>query len=160
MIILLSQPLPFKSLLDNYITSTPKDPPSAIAFSHQKTYYATRAQHTVQHDCEHALLPPTPYSPHELLTMAIIRNAAAPLRTVRCLRQPRLTSLPSRSFSITARQQGGHGNESPWDPPSGWLWGIRPGEKVESEGWEWPMYIFCGSIVVAGVALAFKPDTR
>ncbi|KAK3191430.1 hypothetical protein K4F52_002641 [Lecanicillium sp. MT-2017a] len=86
--------------------------------------------------------------------MAIIRHTIAPLRAVRCARQPAM-----RSFSVTARRQGGGGGESQFDPPSGWLWGIKPGEKAEPEGWEWPMYIFCGSLVVAGVALAFKPDT-
>lgn len=87
--------------------------------------------------------------------MAVIRHTIAPLRAVRCIRQPAM-----RSFSVTARRQGGGGGESQFDPPGGWLWGIKPGEKPEPEGWEWPMYIFCGSLVVAGVALAFKPDTR
>ncbi|OAA63858.1 NADH:ubiquinone oxidoreductase 11.6kD subunit [Cordyceps fumosorosea ARSEF 2679] len=89
--------------------------------------------------------------------MAILRHSIAPLRAVRCARQP---VAAVRSFSVTAnRRGGGHGNESQFEPPSGWLWGIKPGEKPEPEGWEWPMYIFCGSLVVAGVALAFKPDT-
>ncbi|KAM5348735.1 hypothetical protein ACJ41O_008558 [Fusarium nematophilum] len=86
--------------------------------------------------------------------MAIIRAAVAPLRAVRCARQP----LSSRGFSVTARRRGGHG-ESQFDPPTGWLWGIKPGEKAEPEGWEWPMYLFLGSLVATGVALAFKPDT-
>merc|ERR1712000_294356 len=47
----------------------------------------------------------------------------------------------------------------PHDPPTGWLWGVKPGEKPEPEGWEWPMYIFCGSIVVTAIAMAYKPDT-
>ncbi|KAM3503458.1 hypothetical protein MY11210_008713 [Beauveria gryllotalpidicola] len=89
--------------------------------------------------------------------MAILRHSIAPLRAVRCARQP---AAMVRSFSVTAnRRGGGHGSESQFDPPSGWLWGIKPGEKAEPEGWEWPMYFFCGSFVVAGVALAFKPDT-
>lgn len=86
--------------------------------------------------------------------MAILRQTVAPLRAVRCARLP-----TARAFSVTARRAGGHGNESPWDPPSGWLWGVKPGEKAEAEGWEWPMYIFCGSLIATGVALAFKPDT-
>ncbi|TQS31644.1 hypothetical protein Golomagni_08068 [Golovinomyces magnicellulatus] len=84
--------------------------------------------------------------------MAIIRHAVAPLRAIRCARQP----ATMRTLSVTARRQGGGAQ---FDPPSGWLWGIKPGEKVESEGWEWPMYLFCGSLVVTGIALAFKPDT-
>ncbi|KAG5974096.1 hypothetical protein E4U55_000121 [Claviceps digitariae] len=88
--------------------------------------------------------------------MAIIRTTVAPLRAVRCARQP----FTKRCLSVSIRRQGGgHGNESQFDPPTGWLWGIKPGEKPEPEGWEWPMYIFCGSLVATGVALAFKPDT-
>ncbi|CEJ91701.1 Putative NADH:ubiquinone oxidoreductase 11.6kD subunit [[Torrubiella] hemipterigena] len=84
--------------------------------------------------------------------MAIIRHTAAPLRAVRCLRQP----VATRSFSVTAQRLGGGAQ---FEPPSGWLWGIKPGEKPEPEGWEWPMYLFCGSLLVATAAIAFKPDT-
>jgi len=88
--------------------------------------------------------------------MALIRHAAAPLRAARCIRRPAAV----RSFAVSARQQSGGGhNESQFDPPGGWLWGVKPGEKPESEGWEWPMYIFCGSIILTGVALVYKPDT-
>ncbi|EFZ02519.1 uncharacterized protein G6M90_00g037450 [Metarhizium brunneum] len=87
--------------------------------------------------------------------MAIIRHSVAPLRAVRCARQP----IATRPFSVTSRRQGGGHGESQFEPPTGWLWGIKPGEKPEPEGWEWPMYIFCGSLLAAGVALAFKPDT-
>lgn len=85
--------------------------------------------------------------------MAIIRHAAAPLR---CVRHHQPTA--ARSFSVSTRRQGGGGGHH-FDPPTGWLWGVKPGEKAEAEGWEWPMYIFCGSLVATGVALAFKPDT-
>lgn len=91
--------------------------------------------------------------------MTLIRQAIAPIRAAR--RQPVLASSVSaaRSFAATARQRGGHGGESQFEPPSGWLWGVKPGEKAEPEGWEWPTYIFIGSLVATGVALAFKPDT-
>jgi hypothetical protein len=92
------------------------------------------------------------------ITMAPLRHAA--VRSVRCLRQPVTTTTTltsTRNLSITARRQGGGGSH--FDPPTGWLWGIKPGEKPEPEGWEWPMYLFCGSLVLTGVALAFKPDT-
>ncbi|EHK18211.1 uncharacterized protein TRIVIDRAFT_121802 [Trichoderma virens Gv29-8] len=88
--------------------------------------------------------------------MALLRHTVAPLRAVRCARQPLMTA---RSLSMTSRRHGGHGNESQFDPPGGWLWGIKPGEKPEPEGWEWPMYLFGASLLVTGVALAFKPDT-
>lgn len=88
--------------------------------------------------------------------MALIRHAAAPLRSVRCVRHS--GAAATRSFSVSSRRQGGGGHQQ-FDPPTGWLWGIKPGEKAEPEGWEWPMYIFCGSLIATGVALAFKPDT-
>ncbi len=64
----------------------------------------------------------------------------------------------SRSFSTTPRVQGGGAPQ--YDPPSGWLWGVKPGEKYQKEGWEdlffWGFY---GSLGVFAVAYAFKPDT-
>jgi hypothetical protein len=87
--------------------------------------------------------------------MVFVRQAA---RSVRCVRQPTpVSTTTSRAFSVTTRRQGGGGQQ--WDPPTGWLWGIKPGEKPEAEGWEWPMWVFCGSLVATGIALAFKPDT-
>lgn len=59
---------------------------------------------------------------------------------------------------MSARRQGG-GGEHQFDPPTGWLWGVKPGEKPEPEGWEWPTYILLGSLAATAVALAFKPDT-
>lgn len=64
-----------------------------------------------------------------------------------------------RFFSTTARRQGGGGMQ--YDPPTGWLWGVRPGEKYQNEGWEGPFfYGFWGSIIVFAIAYAWKPDTR
>ncbi|KAF2866257.1 ESSS subunit of NADH:ubiquinone oxidoreductase-domain-containing protein [Massariosphaeria phaeospora] len=69
--------------------------------------------------------------------------------------------LNFRSFSQSQpRKSGGGGHESQYDPPSGWLFGVKPGEKYQKEGWEgvwhWGFY---GSFAVAIVAYAFKPDT-
>jgi len=62
-------------------------------------------------------------------------------------------------FSTTPRVAGGHGPS--YDPPTGWLWGVRPGEKYQKEGWEDIFfYGFYGSLAVFTVAYAFKPDTR
>ncbi|KAK8053487.1 hypothetical protein PG996_012788, partial [Apiospora saccharicola] len=45
-------------------------------------------------------------------------------------------------------------------PPSGWLFGVKPGEKYQKEGWETPFYYgFCGTFALAAIAYAFKPDT-
>ncbi|KAL2021249.1 hypothetical protein VTK56DRAFT_7328 [Thermocarpiscus australiensis] len=62
-------------------------------------------------------------------------------------------------FSTTTRRLGGGGGMQ-YDPPTGWLWGVRPGEKYQNEGWEGPFfYGFWGSIIVFAIAYAFKPDT-
>jgi len=53
-----------------------------------------------------------------------------------------------------------HAHEDHYDPPSGWLFGVKPGEKPERESWELVFYWgFCGSLALAVVAYAFKPDT-
>lgn len=92
--------------------------------------------------------------------MAPIRPSAA-VRAVRNLHpraNPVTTSCLLRPFSSTARRPSSH--EPSYDPPTGWLFGIKPGEKYQREGWEGPFfYGFCGSIVVFLVAYSFKPDT-
>ncbi|KAM7192501.1 ESSS subunit of NADH:ubiquinone oxidoreductase (complex I) domain containing protein [Naviculisporaceae sp. PSN 640] len=88
------------------------------------------------------------------------------LRPLTCLRAAsrasnslsQSTTAPRAAFSTTQRARGGHGPQ--YDPPSGWLWGVRPGEKYEKEGWEDIFfYGFYGSMAVFAVAYAFKPDT-
>lgn len=51
-------------------------------------------------------------------------------------------------------------HEDQYDPPTGWLFGVKPGEKPPVEGWEniW-VYGFFGSLVAGAVGYAFKPDT-
>ncbi|TVY28220.1 hypothetical protein LHYA1_G003335 [Lachnellula hyalina] len=53
-----------------------------------------------------------------------------------------------------------HHHEEPYDPPTGWLFGVKPGEKAPVEGWEniW-VYGFFGSLAAGAVGYAFKPDT-
>jgi hypothetical protein len=66
-----------------------------------------------------------------------------------------------RAFSqSTARNAADHAHEDHYDPPSGWLFGVKPGEKAEKEGWEtvW-VWGFFGSLGLGVVAYAFKPDT-
>ncbi|KAK5652784.1 hypothetical protein OQA88_9640 [Cercophora sp. LCS_1] len=63
-----------------------------------------------------------------------------------------------RTFATTPRRAGGGAPH--YDPPTGWLFGVKPGEKYEKEGWENIFYYgFCGSFAVFAVAYAFKPDT-
>ncbi len=54
---------------------------------------------------------------------------------------------------------GGHGHDDHFDPPGGWLWGQRPGEKYEKEGWEGLAWVFVASWVVAIAAYTMKEDT-
>lgn len=88
-------------------------------------------------------------------------RAAVRTSTAVGTRQPALKFPLSfrRSFSQSKPAQGGHGPS--YDPPSGWLFGVKPGEKYQKEGWEGIWYWgFYGSFAVAIVAYAFKPDTR
>lgn len=80
----------------------------------------------------------------------------------RAAAQATSTTRRTANFSTTAQRRAGagHGHGPEYDPPTGWLFGVKPGEKAEKEGWEGLMYYgFCGSLVVTGIALAFKPDT-
>ncbi|KAF2143601.1 uncharacterized protein K452DRAFT_204360, partial [Aplosporella prunicola CBS 121167] len=70
-----------------------------------------------------------------------------------------------RTLSSTSARLGGaadshHGHEDHYDPPGGWLFGVRPGEKYQPEGWEkiWTWGFF-GSLGLAAVAYCYKPDT-
>jgi hypothetical protein len=87
---------------------------------------------------------------------------ASALRTATWLTARTTTTIRpvTRAFSQSqAVKSGGHGHS--YDPPSGWLFGVKPGEKYEKEGWEGPIYYgLCGAIGLTIVAYAFKPDTR
>jgi len=93
--------------------------------------------------------------------MSAVRPTAAAVRATRAaLQQQSATpSIPAaRQFTASARTSGAHGPQ--YDPPTGWLFGVKPGEKYQKEGWENPFfYGFCGSLLLAGVAYGFKPDT-
>jgi hypothetical protein len=86
-----------------------------------------------------------------------LRPTARYLSTTRTLRaEPPSHAHPASSDG--GHQDHHHGDH--YDPPGGWLWGLRPGEKYEKEGWEGLFYYgFYGSFVVAAIAYAFKPDT-
>jgi len=82
------------------------------------------------------------------------------LRAARAaVQQRQAVSTSVRTFSTTPRRAGG-GGAPQYDPPTGWLFGVRPGEKYEKEGWENIFfYGFYGAFAVFAVAYAFKPDT-
>lgn len=86
------------------------------------------------------------------------------IRASRLISTPRarlqIITRPQRTLSSTpARASDSHGPHL--DPPGGWLWGVKPGEKPEKEGWEniW-FYGFWGTMLFGVVGYAFKPDSR
>ena len=87
-----------------------------------------------------------------LIRPSVVRAIAAARPTAGAAIAPRVAA-----FSTTQRAQGGG---IQYDPPTGWLFGVKPGEKYQNEGWEGPFfYGFCGSLVLFTIAYAFKPDT-
>jgi hypothetical protein len=86
-------------------------------------------------------------------------QAGAVARAARTLKSTQTVARTAakRPFSTTPRRAGGG---SQYDPPSGWLFGVKPGEKYQNEGWEKPFFWgFCGSLLLFACALPFKPDT-
>merc|ERR1712000_399569 len=92
---------------------------------------------------------------HPLIKMPPLQ----PTRALRAARSINLTSSSITTSTLTPRTAD-HAHEDHYDPPTGWLFGVKPGEKAEKEGWEaiW-VYGFFGSLAAGVVAYAFKPDT-
>ncbi|KAI5298704.1 hypothetical protein KEM55_003040 [Ascosphaera atra] len=67
-------------------------------------------------------------------------------------------SSQRQSFSTQTGLRSAHGDH--YDPPTGWLFGVKPGQKYQKEGWEGLfMYGVWGTLIATGVAYTFKPDT-
>ena len=99
----------------------------------------------------------SPRSARLQTTMNSVRAATSASRTA--LTASARTAAPRRAFSQSQTKRSGHGPS--YDPPSGWLFGVKPGEQYEKEGWENAMYWgFGGACAFGVVAYAFKPDTR
>ncbi|KAL4896686.1 ESSS subunit of NADH:ubiquinone oxidoreductase [Aspergillus ambiguus] len=77
------------------------------------------------------------------------------MRARALFRKPQNVQGFSTRSNLRAADHGDH-----YDPPTGYLFGVKPGQKYVKEGWEnmW-YYGFIGSLLVAGVAYVFKPDT-
>lgn len=90
----------------------------------------------------------------QLVRSSLARRAlpsAAVARTI-AARRPLSASSQLRS----AESHGDH-----YDPPGGWLFGVKPGEKYQSEGWENIFYWgFFGSMAFGVIGYCYKPDTR
>jgi hypothetical protein len=94
-----------------------------------------------------------------LRTSRILSSARGQLQIVPRLAAPSLQQ--QRQISSTPARKGGDAHGDPYDPPTGWLFGVKPGEKAEKEGWENVFYYgFFGSIAFGVVGYWFKPDTR
>jgi len=111
-----------------------------------------------------------PLSPSQITTttakrtMLLLRPATRLLTNSRARLQivtnPSLTTRRALT-STAARSAGDHAHEDQYDSPSGWLFGVKPGEKYENEGWEnvW-YYGFFGSCLFGVIGYCYKPDTR
>jgi len=104
--------------------------------------------------------PPNSRAPSELshstpVLNMIPRPLSHALRSRCLLRKPQSIQGFSTRSNMRAADHGDH-----YDPPTGWLFGIKPGHKYVKEGWESLFYYgFIGSLLAAGVAYVFKPDT-
>ncbi|KAF2722765.1 hypothetical protein K431DRAFT_283584 [Polychaeton citri CBS 116435] len=97
-----------------------------------------------------------------LRTSRLISGPRARLQIVPNLAAARSQQqLQQRSFSSTpTKQSGGGGHEDMYDPPGGWLFGVKPGETKEKEGWENVFfYGFFGSLAFGVIGYCYKPDT-
>lgn len=72
-----------------------------------------------------------------------------------------IPNLTSRRALTSTPIRNADAHEDHYDPPGGWLFGVKPGEKYENEGWEniW-FYGFFGSMLFGVVGYCYKPDTR
>ena len=100
-----------------------------------------------------------------LSTSPILHQITLFPRTAYTLTQLQSTTPQSRALSSThpvssADTEHSSSHSDQYDPPSGWLFNVPPGEKYKKEGWEtvW-VWGFWGSIGAAVVAYAYKPDT-
>jgi len=92
--------------------------------------------------------------------MTVLRATTAS-QTATALRLASTHSAQDDAHGHGAASAGGHGggHDDHFDPPGGWLWGQRPGEKYEKEGWEGLAWVFVGCWVVAIAAYTMKEDT-
>lgn len=78
--------------------------------------------------------------------------------------RPALPAIHLHSSIARPRTMAGtsshHAHEDHYDPPTGWLFGVPPGEKPKKEGWENLFFWgFFGSLAFGALGYAYKPDT-
>ncbi|KAL8793504.1 MAG: hypothetical protein Q9195_003877 [Heterodermia aff. obscurata] len=104
--------------------------------------------------------------PSRALSGALKPLSASPIRPRTASNSIQLQSSTSQSRAFSAHPVSstdtGHSSShsDQYDPPSGWLYNVPPGEKYKNEGWEalWVWGVW-GSIGATVVAYAYKPDT-
>lgn len=105
--------------------------------------------------------PPSRDDPASMSLLRSTRLITTPRSRLQII--PNIAARPQhRQLSSTSvRSAGDHAHEDHYDPPGGWLFGVKPGEKYENEGWEnvW-VYGFFGSMLFGVVGWCYKPDTR
>ncbi|KAJ4342742.1 hypothetical protein N0V87_000951 [Didymella glomerata] len=75
------------------------------------------------------------------------RALARPALTLRAPVARTSTPFAARAFSQSVRNQGGDSHH--YDAPSGWLFGVKPGEEYKKEGWEnATFYVFIPMMVL------------
>ncbi|KAF2154788.1 hypothetical protein K461DRAFT_311188 [Myriangium duriaei CBS 260.36] len=107
---------------------------------------------------DHYPLAAPPATPHTVMT-PLRYSLASRATALRALPKPQIhRAIRPLSTSQSLRSASSH--EDHYDPPGGWLWGQRPDEKYEKEGWEglWT-YGFFGAMAFMVVGYCYKPDT-
>ncbi|KAL1306762.1 hypothetical protein AAFC00_005425 [Neodothiora populina] len=70
------------------------------------------------------------------------------------------TMTAQRHLSITSQLRSAESHGDHYNPPGGWLFGVKPGEKYENEGWEKIWYWgFFAPLALCVIGYCYKPDT-
>lgn len=93
--------------------------------------------------------------------MPLIRSATTSALITAAVRPSQVVAIRRTTTTVVARRgMAGDAHGHHYDAPNGWLFGVQPGEKAKKEGWENIFYWgFFGSMAVATVGWAYKPDT-
>mmetsp|Transcript_9648 Transcript_9648/g.21960 ORF Transcript_9648/g.21960 Transcript_9648/m.21960 type:complete len:133 (+) Transcript_9648:46-444(+) len=88
-------------------------------------------------------------------------STSSPLPVSRSAFSSAPRALESRSISTTSPLKGAApgGQHHAADEPNGWLFGVKPGEKPEAEGWEYISYGVVGGFIVLMIAASYRPKT-
>lgn len=87
-------------------------------------------------------------------------RSSLPMRALQWSAAPR-SIVVSRPLSSTSQLRSAESHGDHYNPPGGWLFGVKPGERQENEGWEKVFYWgFFGSMAFGVIGYCYKPDTR